>query len=272
MSTHSNYLRFAERARTEMLRQKGFDHGALLTKGRMKLAGTPLRSRIPEGPPGLMTFWKSEHGRSGYREPACGSSRGCIGRMKLLVDMRLRVVCVRPDGRPGAGARGPAFGIHHREGPVDGGTTVREQAGKWNHEQLNRSPWGAPLFTTCQSGGCSSRADTIVKLVMISLIIASGWCWAIIFEKTYKLRTLQRRASQFEETFWSGDSLDELFTRIAGPANRSDGFDLFGRDARMAPGGNGLNWRSGIPERVRKNRKGPCRSPSTGSWTRLSAT
>ena len=74
---------------------------------------------------------------------------------------------------------------------------------------------GASVVDDLSVWGLFLQADTIVKLVMISLIIASGWCWAIIFEKTYKLRTLQRRASQFEETFWSGDSLDELFTRIA---------------------------------------------------------
>ena len=32
------------------------------------------------------------------------------------------------------------------------------------------------------------RADLIVKAVMIVLIVASVWCWAIIFEKVRRLR------------------------------------------------------------------------------------
>ncbi|MFT5486264.1 MAG: biopolymer transport protein TolQ, partial [Alphaproteobacteria bacterium] len=38
--------------------------------------------------------------------------------------------------------------------------------------------------------------------------------WAIIFEKIMRMRRLRRQASQFEESFWSGGSLDDLFDRI----------------------------------------------------------
>lgn len=58
------------------------------------------------------------------------------------------------------------------------------------------------------------RADIIVKLVMLALLGASFWCWAIIFDKTLKLRQLAQRADQFEESFWSGGSLEELYDRI----------------------------------------------------------
>ncbi len=60
------------------------------------------------------------------------------------------------------------------------------------------------------------QADFIVKAVMIALILASFWCWAIIFEKIMRMRRLRRQASQFEESFWSGGSLDDLFDRIGG--------------------------------------------------------
>jgi biopolymer transport protein TolQ len=49
---------------------------------------------------------------------------------------------------------------------------------------------------------------------MIGLVLASFWCWAIIFEKVMRMRRLRRQASQFEESFWSGGSLDDLFDRI----------------------------------------------------------
>jgi len=62
--------------------------------------------------------------------------------------------------------------------------------------------------------GLFLQADFIVQVVMISLILASFWCWAIIFEKIMRMRRLRRQASQFEESFWSGGSLDDLFDRI----------------------------------------------------------
>lgn len=58
------------------------------------------------------------------------------------------------------------------------------------------------------------RADIIVKMVMIALLLASFWCWAIIFDKLMKVRQLTTRADQFEEAFWSGGSLEELYDRI----------------------------------------------------------
>src|ERR1700759_1281054 len=58
------------------------------------------------------------------------------------------------------------------------------------------------------------QADTIVKIVMILLLLASFWTWAIIFDKAIRLRRLRNQAKQFEEAFWSGGSLEELFDRI----------------------------------------------------------
>lgn len=62
--------------------------------------------------------------------------------------------------------------------------------------------------------GLFLQADFIVKAVMIGLVLASFWCWAIIFEKILRMRRLRRQAGQFEESFWSGGSLDDLFDRI----------------------------------------------------------
>jgi len=60
------------------------------------------------------------------------------------------------------------------------------------------------------------QADIIVKTVMLALVLASFWCWAIIFDKWLRLRNLVRRADHFEENFWSGGSLEELYDRIGG--------------------------------------------------------
>lgn len=62
--------------------------------------------------------------------------------------------------------------------------------------------------------GLFLQADIVVKIVMIMLLVASIWSWAIIFEKTLKMRRLRSLAEQFEEAFWSGGSLDDLYDRI----------------------------------------------------------
>jgi len=58
------------------------------------------------------------------------------------------------------------------------------------------------------------QADTIVKIVLFLLLAASFWSWAVIFDKLFRLRRLGRDAESFEETFWSGGSLDDLYDRI----------------------------------------------------------
>jgi biopolymer transport protein TolQ len=58
------------------------------------------------------------------------------------------------------------------------------------------------------------HADTIVKIVMMILIVASVWSWAIIMEKRSTLSKLKRRAKKFEDAFWSGEPLDKLYQRI----------------------------------------------------------
>jgi biopolymer transport protein TolQ len=58
------------------------------------------------------------------------------------------------------------------------------------------------------------QSDTIVKVVMLILLLASFWSWAVIFDKTLRLRRLRSAAANFEESFWSGGSLDDLFDRV----------------------------------------------------------
>jgi len=55
------------------------------------------------------------------------------------------------------------------------------------------------------------QADIVVKLVMLLLLCASVWVWAIVFEKITALRRVNRAASVFEDRFWSGGSLEELY-------------------------------------------------------------
>jgi biopolymer transport protein TolQ len=62
--------------------------------------------------------------------------------------------------------------------------------------------------------GLFLQADIVVKVVMLILLLASFWSWAIIFDKLMRLRRLRREATSFEESFWSGGSLDDLYDRV----------------------------------------------------------
>ena len=54
------------------------------------------------------------------------------------------------------------------------------------------------------------QADLVVKAVMIGLLLASIWSWAIIFERSRRLRQIDKEAAGFEERFWKAKTLDEL--------------------------------------------------------------
>ncbi len=58
-------------------------------------------------------------------------------------------------------------------------------------------------------------AHFVVKLVMLGLLSASVWCWAIIVNKTMLFSRVTKAMDQFEEGFWSGNSLEELYTRLS---------------------------------------------------------
>ena len=62
--------------------------------------------------------------------------------------------------------------------------------------------------------GLVMQADLVVQVVMIALVLSSIWCWAIIFDKVRYFRRLSRQAEEFEEAFWSGGSLEELYERV----------------------------------------------------------
>ena len=59
------------------------------------------------------------------------------------------------------------------------------------------------------------QAHIVVQVVMIGLILASVWSWAIVFEKFVAFRQARREADKFEQLFWSGQSLDELYNGLA---------------------------------------------------------
>ena len=59
------------------------------------------------------------------------------------------------------------------------------------------------------------QAGPIVKLVMIGLILASVWTWAIIVDKVIAFKRMNIALNRFEQIFWSGQSLEELYRTLS---------------------------------------------------------
>lgn len=59
------------------------------------------------------------------------------------------------------------------------------------------------------------QANWVVKLVMIGLLGASVWTWAIIFEKVVSYGRMRSALNRFEQIFWSGQSLEELYRNLS---------------------------------------------------------
>ncbi len=59
------------------------------------------------------------------------------------------------------------------------------------------------------------QAGIVVKSVMIGLLIASVWSWAIIFDKWFLYTRTKRQLNRFEKVFWSGQSLEELYQTVS---------------------------------------------------------
>lgn len=58
------------------------------------------------------------------------------------------------------------------------------------------------------------RASLTVQIVMLILVIASIWAWAIVFAKLRMYSRVRKDARAFEDEFWSGRALDEIYQDI----------------------------------------------------------
>jgi len=97
-------------------------------------------------------------------------------------------------------------------------------------------------------------ADPVVKTVMILLVLASIWTWAIIFEKSLRFRKMRRLASRFEDAFWSGGSLEDLYERIGQyPADpMSSVFSAAMREWDRSAGRVGAGSAAGLQQRIER--------------------
>ncbi len=63
------------------------------------------------------------------------------------------------------------------------------------------------------------EADIVVKSVIVLLIFASVWSWTIIFAKYTQLKSLSKVSDNFEEDFYSADSLQKLSKKFGNQAS-----------------------------------------------------
>ena len=81
--------------------------------------------------------------------------------------------------------------------------------------EINNTPIGEVVAQQDFSMiGMFLGADVVVQAVVVMLLIASFWCWTIIFSKVTTIASVNRAANQFESAFWSSKSVEEMFERV----------------------------------------------------------
>ena len=73
------------------------------------------------------------------------------------------------------------------------------------------------------------RADVIVKIVMILLIAASIYSWAIIFEKFRMFKKINQSTLEFEEKFWRSKSAETFYNNL--PSEMEDPMAMVFKDS-----------------------------------------
>ena len=67
------------------------------------------------------------------------------------------------------------------------------------------------------------EAHWLVKAVILGLTACSVWVWAIAIDKTLLFSRIRKAADRFEQAFWSGQSLEDLYKSLAAKPGHSTG-------------------------------------------------
>jgi hypothetical protein len=70
-----------------------------------------------------------------------------------------------------------------------------------------------------------SEASLLVKLVMLTLLIISMYSWMLIFKKHGEISQAKQDADKFEDKFWSGNELNNLYEDISSRPHTSHGME-----------------------------------------------
>ncbi|HLQ86734.1 MAG TPA: MotA/TolQ/ExbB proton channel family protein, partial [Salinisphaeraceae bacterium] len=71
------------------------------------------------------------------------------------------------------------------------------------------------IATDMSLWGLIVQASTLVKAIMLLLLLASIGSWIVIFSKRRLLKLLYIDMEWFEERFWSGGNLKDIYTQTA---------------------------------------------------------
>ncbi|MEA5444220.1 protein TolQ [Gammaproteobacteria bacterium AB-CW1] len=70
-----------------------------------------------------------------------------------------------------------------------------------------------------------AEASLLVQLVMLILVLASVASWAVMFRKHRMLREAEEAAERFEQNFWAGGDVSELYRELAEQPEESQGME-----------------------------------------------
>ncbi|QIZ76347.1 protein TolQ [Ferrimonas lipolytica] len=74
--------------------------------------------------------------------------------------------------------------------------------------------------------GLFLQASVLVKLVMLLLLALSIAAWAVIFQRQRVLKHAELIAKRFEDRFWSGVDLNQLYKELSARGERNSGMEL----------------------------------------------
>jgi biopolymer transport protein TolQ len=78
-----------------------------------------------------------------------------------------------------------------------------------------------PLASDLSIWGLFWQAHWVVKLVMVGLLACSVWVWAIAVDKLLLFTRTKKAMDRFEQAFWSGQSLEELYRSVSAKPTHS---------------------------------------------------
>ena len=73
--------------------------------------------------------------------------------------------------------------------------------------------------------GLIASASLVVQLVMLLLVLASVFSWVVIFQRVRVLRGAAKVRRTFEDLFWSGMDLSQLYRQVTAEGRRVEGIE-----------------------------------------------
>jgi biopolymer transport protein TolQ len=102
----------------------------------------------------------------------------------------------------------------HPVGPLGARPAPNDGSGCGKDLSMNPDPT-LSVHTDLSMFGLFWQAHWVVKLVMLGLLACSVGVWAIAIQKVMLYRHTKRAMDRFEQAFWSGQSLEELYRTLS---------------------------------------------------------